>query len=115
MRDFVQKLHADDRHAFEAPLLNLLEHYIRITNMRRSARLMFQFLLLVSLVCLERVVAAQSENQVWTSIGPEGGVIECLAIDPFNADTLYAGVNGAINPQRHLCSEPWRRSQTGEE
>lgn len=33
---------------------------------------------------------------VWTSIGPEGGVIYTLAIDPTTPSTLYAGTTGGL-------------------
>jgi photosystem II stability/assembly factor-like uncharacterized protein len=31
----------------------------------------------------------------WTTIGPEGGKVQALVIDPQNPDILYAGTNGA--------------------
>ncbi|MGQ9568633.1 MAG: hypothetical protein ACUVWW_11370, partial [Anaerolineae bacterium] len=33
---------------------------------------------------------------VWTSIGPEGGTIYALAIDPATPTTLYAGTWGGV-------------------
>src|ERR1044072_5379715 len=61
-------------------------------NMHLAARLVFQSLLIFILLWPERAAMAQSESLVWTSIGPGGdGIIECFAIDPFNANTLYAG------------------------
>lgn len=31
---------------------------------------------------------------IWTGIGPEGGDIRCLAVDPQNSQTVYAGTEG---------------------
>ena len=33
---------------------------------------------------------------VWTSIGPEGGQVFALAIDPQNPSTVYAGTAGGV-------------------
>ena len=40
------------------------------------------------------IVRGQSE--VWTSIGPEGGTVYALAIDPDNHSVVYAGTNGGV-------------------
>lgn len=40
--------------------------------------------------------AVWAGNNVWTSIGPEGGPIAALAIDPQNPGTVYAGALGGI-------------------
>ncbi|HLN58267.1 MAG TPA: hypothetical protein VK416_06875, partial [Thermoanaerobaculia bacterium] len=37
---------------------------------------------------------ASAGVNVWTSSGPEGGVINALAIDPFTPATVYAGTSG---------------------
>ena len=37
---------------------------------------------------------ASAGNNVWTSKGPEGGIISTLVIDPATPATLYAGTNG---------------------
>src|SRR5262245_52109652 len=37
-----------------------------------------------------------SEPNVWTSIGPDGGGINALAIDPQNPRTLYSATSGGI-------------------
>ena len=39
---------------------------------------------------------AQAGTNVWTPIGPEGGTINTLAIDPTTPSTLYAGTNGGV-------------------
>ncbi|HEY1304340.1 MAG TPA: hypothetical protein VGF24_12355 [Vicinamibacterales bacterium] len=40
------------------------------------------------------IVHAESES--WTSIGPEGGTVYALAIDPSNHSVIYAGTNGGV-------------------
>src|SRR5215470_16775583 len=34
-------------------------------------------------------------NNIWTNLGPEGGIIKALALDPTTPTTLYAG---AVRP-----------------
>jgi len=36
------------------------------------------------------------EVNQWTSLGPEGGDVSVLVIDPVNTDTLYAGTGGGV-------------------
>jgi hypothetical protein len=53
------------------------------------------FLLAIAfLSCLGRASVAWAQGPTWASIGPEGGVILTLAIDPATPTTLYAGTNG---------------------
>ncbi len=64
----------------------------RFTILRTST---FQKVLLISLLVLWSASHAGSVSAgigVWTSIGPEGGYINALAIDPATPDTLYAGI-----------------------
>ncbi len=35
-----------------------------------------------------------ADNSIWTSIGPDGGTVSCIAIDPLAPATLYAGTTG---------------------
>lgn len=39
---------------------------------------------------------ASAEAGVWSSLGPEGGIIGSLAADPFASDTVYAGTDGGL-------------------
>src|SRR5215471_11076183 len=61
-----------------------------------SARRVFRqwrpFLLAIALLsCLGRATVALAQGPTWASIGPEGGPISALAIDPATPTTLYAG------------------------
>jgi photosystem II stability/assembly factor-like uncharacterized protein len=40
--------------------------------------------------------ATPQPKNVWIPIGPYGGIISTLALDPSNTSTLYAGTNGGI-------------------
>jgi hypothetical protein len=53
-------------------------------------------LLIIFLILLSasQVGSVSAGVNVWTSIGPEGGHIHALAIDPVTPTTLYAGTNG---------------------
>ncbi len=35
-----------------------------------------------------------ADNSIWTSVGPDGGTISCIAVDPLAPATLYAGTRG---------------------
>ena len=91
--------------------------------MRRAP--MLQKVLLIGLLALfttsqARLVSAGTN--VWTSIGPEGGIIHALAIDPVTPATLYAGTSsggvfkskngggswpcGQHRLNQYLCSRP---------
>src|SRR5712692_9059649 len=53
------------------------------------------FILMVVLTILEILArTAQAGANVWTPIGPDGGRIHFLTVDPKNPDTLYAGTLG---------------------
>ena len=58
---------------------------------------MLSALFFVLLILLQSVlpVAWAGDNQ-WTSIGPEGGTVSTLVVDPANPATLYAVANGGI-------------------
>jgi hypothetical protein len=48
----------------------------------------------MSVLPVEEVSAGDTaETNVWTSIGPDGGIIYTLAIDPKTPTTLYAGID----------------------
>ena len=67
--------------------------------MRASRTTMLTFLPLIALLTLlgtgSRTLWAGP--QVWTSIGPDGGDIYALAIDPQSPTTIYAGTDGGIS------------------
>ena len=44
----------------------------------------------------EVIAEVSAGNNVWTSIGPEGGSINALAFDPQNPNTVYAGTWGGV-------------------
>jgi hypothetical protein len=48
---------------------------------------------LLVLLTMSQASEVSARNNVWTSIGPEGGCIFALAIDPQNPNTLYAGTS----------------------
>ena len=52
-------------------------------------------------------------TNVWTSNGPEGGVIYALAIDPTNPSTLYAGTWGGGVFKSTNGGGNWRAVNTG--
>jgi hypothetical protein len=55
---------------------------------------------------------AQAGINAWTSIGPEGGNIGALAIDPTTPTALYAGTNGAASSRVPARARPGvRRTQ----
>jgi hypothetical protein len=53
------------------------------------------FLLAIAfLSCLGRASVALAQGPTWANIGPDGGGILALAIDPTTPATLYAGTYG---------------------
>ena len=59
--------------------------------MEKTAKIIFSCALLLSTVCLGRVYPANAAVSGWNGIGPDGGQILTLAIDPVTPQTLYAG------------------------
>src|SRR2546428_1619618 len=62
---------------------------------RRAMRVRDGIVLVAALLALAVAVPAQAERGKWTTHGPEGGVIEAVAIDPSNPTTLYCGTKGS--------------------
>ncbi len=63
----------------------------------RFSRRCSAFLLAITLLCfLGGASALFAQVPTWTSIGPEGGTIFGLAIDPTTPTTLYAGTFGGV-------------------
>jgi uncharacterized delta-60 repeat protein len=48
------------------------------------------FTLLISLLCLI-IYTVRAGNGQWGSLGPEGGLIEAVAVNPLNPQVVYAG------------------------
>ncbi|WP_347244981.1 hypothetical protein, partial [Thermogutta sp.] len=52
------------------------------------------FISLLALLLASQTIPVSAGSLVWRSIGPEGGSIYALAIDPATPGTLYAGTYG---------------------
>src|ERR1700694_5973147 len=48
------------------------------------------------LAAFSTVAVAQTGGSRWVSIGPEGGMVLALAVDPPSPSTIYAGCNGGV-------------------
>jgi photosystem II stability/assembly factor-like uncharacterized protein len=59
-------------------------------------RLVFGSLFLLIMLGSRVPSTSQTPLENWTSLGPEGGDVLSLAIDPTSPDTMYAGTNGGI-------------------
>ena len=62
--------------------------------MRAISRVVLTFASLMAVLAAGGVRLAEAGINVWTSNGPEDGVIRALAIDPVTPSTLYAGTQG---------------------
>src|ERR1051325_4394938 len=62
--------------------------------MRSTIRLGFRFILLLSLVLPLQLLSVSAGVDQWTSNGPEGGVVNTLAIAPSDPNIVYAGTSG---------------------
>src|SRR5438046_4367997 len=58
-------------------------------GVRRVSRVVLSLVLVAS---LRWPAGAEPVQPIWTSVGPEGGTITALAIDPQKPSTLYAGI-----------------------
>ena len=58
-------------------------------GVRRISRVVLSLVLVAS---LRWPAGAEPVQPIWTSVGPEGGTITALAIDPQKPSTLYAGI-----------------------
>jgi hypothetical protein len=52
------------------------------------------------LAALSTRAVAQTGASHWVSLGPEGGTVRALAVDPRSPSTIYAGLRG-----RHFQKE----------
>ncbi|MFY9611575.1 MAG: hypothetical protein WAU45_23550 [Blastocatellia bacterium] len=66
----------------------------RIVNNRRRRDIRCSGLLILVLLRLGIPGVSEAANDPWTSVGPQGGRVQALAIDPSNADIIYAGTDG---------------------
>ncbi|MBI4699381.1 MAG: hypothetical protein HY758_10900, partial [Nitrospirae bacterium] len=57
---------------------------------------LFSLMALVCLILSMNVQNTSAANGVWTNIGPDGGDVRALAIDPVNTSTIYAGTYGGV-------------------
>ena len=51
---------------------------------------------LLAFLIMSQAGSVSAGTNVWTSIGPEGGIVRSLAIDPITPSTLYAGTDGGV-------------------
>src|SRR5437867_6257230 len=79
--------------------------------LRRKSRLVSLGGLLSALLVTSSMTAEGGINS-WTSIGPEGGSIAALAIDPVTPGTLYAGTSGGVF-KSVSAGESWSAVNTG--
>jgi photosystem II stability/assembly factor-like uncharacterized protein len=49
-----------------------------------------------ALATLSESRLAQAAEKHWVSLGPEGGTVQALAVDPASPSTIYAGCNGGV-------------------
>lgn len=80
-------------------------------------RTTFEKVLLIGLLALfmsfSQPLTVSAGINVWTSLGPEGGSISALAIDPATPTTLYAGANiGGVFKSTN-GGESWSAINTG--
>ena len=64
---------------------------LRSTSLRKVL-----FLGLLTILIASQAGTVSAGTNVWTSNGPEGGVIYALVIDPLTPATIYAGASGGI-------------------
>ena len=79
--------------------------------LRRKLRLVSLGGLLGALLVTSGMTAEGGIN-FWTSIGPEGGSIPALAIDPVTPGTLYARAGGGVFKSVN-AGESWSAVNTG--
>jgi len=71
------------------------------------------FLVLLTLLLLSRAIPVSAEENIWTSLGPEGGTINSLVIDPLTPTTLYAGTDGGRVFKSTNGGESWSALNLG--
>ena len=53
---------------------------------------MKRFTLLILYGVVGMNLAAHAGSNVWTGIGPDGGLVQTIAVDPQNSNTVYATI-----------------------
>ena len=61
---------------------------------RFSAGRMLAATAALAVVCGSRL--GQAAEKHWVSLGPQGGTVQALAVDPASPSTIYAGCNGGV-------------------
>ena len=95
--------------------MSLANSYIEIFKAFSNARVLrclhgLAYVFLLGFFQFVPSSALAGANQ-WTSIGPDGGPINALAIDPSHPATLYAGTGGGVfqyNQHRRPRGNNWR-------
>src|SRR5437016_8787981 len=80
--------------------------------LRKKLRLVSRWVLLGALLVTSSMTAMGGINS-WTSIGPDGGFIMALAIDPVTPATLYAGTYRGGVFKSTDGGESWSAVNTG--
>jgi photosystem II stability/assembly factor-like uncharacterized protein len=70
-------------------------------------------IIFLSLCFTSQVGFVSAKSDTWTSIGPEGGTIPALAIDPATPTTLYAGTAGGGVFKSTNGGANWNTANTG--
>ena len=73
---------------------------------------MLSALFFVLLIFLQSVLSVWAGDNQWTSIGPEGGPVSTLVVDPSNPTTLYAVANGGVFKSTNGGGS-WSRTNAG--
>src|SRR5262249_13678715 len=88
----------------------------RVSGLRRGGpamRLTPWWLLLSAVLWVSSVRMVPAGDNVWTSIGPAGGSVLALALDPGMPTTLYAGTGGSGVFKSRDGGTTWQASNTG--
>ena len=78
-----------------------------------TAPLRCLLILLILSFSLSPAQAAAAGTNIWTSLGPEGGDVYALAIDPATPTTLYAGIRNRGVYKSTDSGGSWSASNTG--
>lgn len=81
----------------------------RLSVSALSLRSVLLFLLVLNLISLCRTSAACAD---WTSIGPDGGMVSALAIDPVNHQNIYVSTEGGVFKSAD-GGAGWRKASSG--
>src|SRR6266404_9556894 len=80
--------------------------------MREFSKARLMTLVVVASLVLVADVATAGVN-VWTSSGPDGGVVNALAVDPVTPATVYSGTNGGGVFKSANGGGSWTAASTG--